>query len=198
MTWRNGTRIERRITRVVAIPNMIVRATSDIRDTRCLRDIGYDLIPCSKHFTIEIVDDGRQPIVDAYTVLTRLGQKGVAKDTLVVGVLLDRLKRSFLEIGDLSFQRRRLNRLADCEIVQPSEQTFSRGLRIDFRLTQLTDREIGGPIAKLAEDVANVLSDIDELGQLHIMRDGAGIVGQLRGQIVDGASDHEYQCAGQK
>ena len=119
-----------------------------------------------------------------YTVLARLGEKGVAEDTLIVGVLLDRRQTRLLEVGDLSFQRRRLDGLADREIVQPSEQAFPCGIRIDFRLTQLTDREIGGPIAKLAEYVANVLSDIDELSQLRIVRNRTGIIGQLRGQIV--------------
>ena len=83
-------------------------------------DVCHDPIPCPNDFTIEIVDHGRQPIVDEHTVLARLGEKGVAEDTLIVGILLDCRQSGIFEVGDLPFQRRRLDGLTGREIVQPS------------------------------------------------------------------------------
>src|SRR5262245_42804018 len=84
------------------------------------------------------------------------------------------------------------------EIIEPSDQAFPRGIRIDFRLAQQTDSEVGGPITILAEIVANILGDVDEGGKICVACDGARIIDQLRYQIVGRPGDHCDENAGKE
>ena len=92
-----------------------------------------------------------------------------------------------------------------CVIIGPNREirstgynSFPRGIRVDFGLTQQTDGEVGGPITILAEVVADVLGGVDERGKVSVARNGARILDQLRYQIVGRPGDHCDENAGEE
>ena len=170
----------------------------DVGHFRGPRDVRHDLIACADNLGVQILDQAREAVVDGHAMLACLGKRRITHDALVLGILLDRAVGRLIELGNLLLQQRRDFGPAACEDIELLDQPVMRCFRIYLRLAQEADSEIRYPIAVLAERVAHVLCNIDELRELGVAGDGLRVVSKLTREIERGRRDHDDQRARQQ